>query len=116
MKVCLRMVVDNSLRDLFHLQNLDLQAVCTDIVRAWKAENYLNMVQNCSLMIEEHEDRGFTLLVFLEIAVQALLEAVSEHLENRLMFDLAVIYHQRSGGDRCHLRDLRCETLLDRLE
>ncbi|UZE91174.1 E4 control protein E4orf3, partial [Human adenovirus 40] len=34
----------------------------------------------------------------------------------RIFFDLAVIFHQRSGGERCDLRDLHFGSLYNRLE
>ncbi|ALE30416.1 ORF3 [Simian adenovirus 16] len=116
MKVCLRMQVEGALTDLFQMHGLDLQTCCVNILREWKNENYMGMVQSCSLMIDENEDHGFALLLFTELRVEALLEAIVDHLDNRMCFDLAVMYHQHSGGDRCHLRDLHFEVLQDRLE
>ncbi|AGK27157.1 E4 ORF3 [Baboon adenovirus 3] len=116
MMVCLRMSIEGALVQLFQMRGVNLQELCCDIVREWRAENYLGMVQNCSVIIEDFEHDAFALLVFLDVRVQALLEAVVDHLENRIHFDLAVLYHQRTGGDRCHLRDLHFVTLRDRLE
>ncbi|ALE30311.1 ORF3 [Simian adenovirus 8] len=116
MKLCLRLQVEAALRELFNMRGLNLITCCNDIIREWKNENYLGMVQSCSLMVEEFEDGSFAVLLFVEVRVEALVEAVVDHLDNRLTFDLAVIYHQNSGGDRCHLRDLHFEVLRDRLE
>ncbi|ALE30488.1 ORF3 [Simian adenovirus 17] len=116
MRVCLRMAVEGALSDLFERHGVNLQEVFTQILREWKEENYLGVIQSCSLMFEDFEENAVAALVFLEVRVAALLEAVIGHLENRIMFDLAVIYHQRSGGDRCHLRELHFDPLFDRLE
>ncbi|AAW33281.1 ORF3 [Human adenovirus 7] len=117
MRVCLRMVVEGALRDLFVMCGLDLPQELTRIIEGWKAENYLGMVQECNMMFEELENApSFGILLFLDVRVEALLEATVEHLENRISFDLAVLFHQHSGGDRCHLRDLQFEVLRDRLE
>lgn len=116
MMVCLRMAIEGALYQLFQMRGVNLQDLCCNIVREWRAENYLGMVQNCHVIVEEFEQDAFALLVFLDVRVQALLEAVVDHLENRIQFDLAVIFHQRTGGDRCHLRDLRFAVLHDRLE
>ena len=116
MKYCLRMAVEGALTELFNIHGLNLQNQCVQLIQQWKNENYLGMVQSGSLMIEEFHDNAFALLLFVEIRAVALLDAVVEHLENRLQFDLAVIFHQHSGGDRCHLRDLRIQILADRLD
>ncbi|AGV32788.1 E4 control protein orf3 [Human mastadenovirus B] len=116
MRVCLRMVVEGALRELFLMCGLDLQEEMTRLIQGWKDENYLGMVQECNMMIEELEHApSFAVLLFLDVRVEALLEATIEHLENRIVFDLAVIFHQHSGGERCHLRDLHLEILRDRL-
>ncbi|AEW43634.1 E4Orf3 [Chimpanzee adenovirus Y25] len=117
MRVCLRMPVEGALRELFIMAGLDLPQELIRIIQGWKNENYLGMVQECNMMIEELENApAFAVLLFLDVRVEALLEATVEHLENRVTFDLAVIFHQHSGGERCHLRDLHFEVLRDRLE
>lgn len=116
MKMCLRMAVEGALSELFELHGGNLQTTLTDILREWHAENYLGIVQSCSVMFEDFENNAFALLVFLEVRVPALVEAVIGDLENRIVFDLAVNFHQLSGGDRCHLRDLHFDPLFDRLE
>ncbi|AUG71876.1 E4orf3 [Rhesus adenovirus 66] len=116
MMVCLRMAIEGALSELFNMHGMNLQTICRDIIREWRNENYLGIVQSCSLMIEEFDNNAFALLVFVEVRVQALLEAAIDSLENRIMFDLAVKFHQGSGGDRCHLRDLHFDPLLNRLE
>lgn len=116
MKVCLRMAVEGALTQLFRMHGANLHEIFTDLVRGWKAENFLGVIESCSLMFEEFEDDAFAVLVFVDVRLPALMEAVIGDLENRVCFDLAVIFHERSGGDRCHLRDLHFDTLFDRVE
>lgn len=116
MMVCLRMSIEGALSELFQMHGMDLQNICRDIIREWRNENYLGIIQSCNLMIEEFENHAFALLVVVQVRVQALLEAAIDSLENRIVFDLAVKFHQGSGGDRCHLRDLHFDPLADRLE
>lgn len=110
------MAVEGALNQLFEMHGAHLQEILTNVLREWQAENYLGVIQECSVMFEEFENHAFAMLVFVQVRVPALLEAVIENLENRLFFDLAVIFHQRSGGDRCYLRDLHFDPLFDRLE
>ena len=116
MKVCLRMTVEGALNKLFELHGASLQEILMDVLRGWQAENYLGIIQDCSLMFEDFEENAFAMFVFLEVRVPALVEAVIGNLENRIFFDLSVIFYQRSGGERCDLRDLHFGWLYNRLE
>ncbi|AFG19611.1 E4-3 [Simian adenovirus 6] len=115
MRVCLRMHVESALSELFAMAGLDLQGIILQIITDWKRENYLGLIDDCAAMIDPGENRAFVLLVFLNVRVEDLIPAVVNHLENRLMFDLAVMFHQETQ-DRCHLRDLVFEVLRDQLE
>ena len=117
MKVCLIMKVEGALWELYHMCGVDLHQQFVEIIQGWKNENYLGMVNECNLMIDEIDGGpAFNVILMLDVRVEPLLEATVEHLENRVGFDLAVCFHQHSGGERCHLRDLRFTIHRDRLE
>lgn len=115
MKVCLRLPVEGALVDIFSMAGLNLRQIIIQIIGDWKRDNYLGVVQECSLMIHELDHNALCVMVFVDCRVNDLLQAVVNHLENRLIFDLAVLYHQETG-ERCHLRDLLFEVLNDQLE
>ncbi|AEF59069.1 E4 orf3 [Simian adenovirus 20] len=115
MRVCLRMLVESALSELFIMAGMELQGVMLQIIRDWKQENYLGLIDDCAAMIDPGENRAFVLLVFLNVRVRDLIPATVSDLENRLIFDLAVMFHQETQ-DRCHLRDLSFEVLHDQLE
>lgn len=115
MKVCLRLAVEGALVDLFNMAGVNLRRVLIQIISEWKRDNYLGVITECSMMIHEAEHHALCVLVFVDVRVDDLLQAVVNHLENRLLFDLAVLYHQETG-ERCHLRDLVFEVLNDQLE
>nr|APD78448.1 ORF3 [Simian adenovirus 13] len=116
MKVCLRMYIEGALWELFNAHGMNLEVLLVEIIRDWKNENYLGMVQNATLAIEHLQGQAFAILLFVEVRIADLINATVENLENSIVFDLAVRYHQGSGGDRCHLRDLHFAVLPDRLE
>ncbi|QOV03165.1 E4 orf3 [Human adenovirus 41] len=116
MKVCLRMTVEGALNKLFELHGASLQIILMDVLRGRQAENYLGVIQDCSLMFEDFEENAFAMFVFLEVRVPALSPPLLGNLKNYSHFDLAVIFYQRSGGERCDLRDLHFGWLYNRLE
>lgn len=109
------MQVESALAELFMMAGMELQGIMLRIIREWKRENYLGLIDDCAVMIDPGENRAFTLLIFLNVRVRDLVPAAVSDLENRLMFDLAVMFHQETQ-DRCHLRDLNFEVLHDQLE
>ncbi|AEK98473.1 E4 ORF3 [Titi monkey adenovirus ECC-2011] len=93
--------------------------VLTGIVNGWKQENELQQIDECSMYCFEDNDlnpQKVTFLIYLKLHLPALVDAVVSGLENRVHFDLAVTYHQHSGGRRCYLRDLQFEILDDLLQ
>ncbi|APG53821.1 E4 ORF3 [simian adenovirus 55] len=115
MKACLRLAVEGALVELFAMAGLNFREMLINIIREWKRDNYLGVITECSMMIHEEQNHVMTAMVFVDVRVDDLLQAVVNHLENRIMFDLAVSFHQETG-DRCHLRDLVFEVLHDQLE
>lgn len=118
-RVLLRMRAETALKELFDLAHLDFIDTVKDIIRAFLDENDLNQVERSSLFVVPgpgEQPLYDEILLHLEVRHPGLLEAVVASLENRLLFDLAVKFHEHSGGRRCYLRDLAFEVLEDQLE
>lgn len=117
-EVCLKMLVEKALEELFHLAGLDFLDEFKTIVEAWKTENELQQLDALSLYVyEDHAQHPHhtVVLLYVKVHLPHMLETLAAGLENRLLFDLVVRYHQASRGRRCYVRDLAFEILRNQL-
>ncbi len=113
----LKMKVEGGLAQLFELVGGDLKEELVNIFSRWRDENYMGLVDSCGVFIIDHDrGGGFDVLLAVDFRGDFMLQALVQHLTNRVVCGLAVIFDRLSGGDQCHLIDLHFDIVEDRLE